>query len=94
MLGWDIALSYAIRNNFKKVCYRGWDRLKMSHLRGPLALLVTVTTASLTGIWYVHYRQTEDRARMYEGVKRDIERLERRKQQLAEEEARKDNIGT
>ena len=63
----------------------------MSHLRGPLALLATVSTASVTGIWYVHYRQTADRERMYAGVKRDRERQARKKRQQLEVEERKNN---
>ena len=48
-------------------------------LRFPLALLSLVSTATLVGVTYVHYRQSKDRQEMYEGVKRDLERQQLRK---------------
>ena len=64
-----------------------------SHLRGPLALLGVVSIGTATTVWYVHFSQAEERRRMYEGVKRDIERQQRRKQRIESEETRMNEKG-
>jgi len=43
-----------------------------------VTLLVT-TAGSLGIIWAVHSRQVEDRAKLHQGIIRDIERQEKRK---------------
>ena len=40
----------------------------------PKILLAVVTVSTVCGVGYVHHRQNAERAEMYEGVKRDIER--------------------
>ena len=40
----------------------------------PKILLAVVTVSTICGVGYVHHRQNMERAEMYEGVKRDLER--------------------
>lgn len=41
--------------------------------------LLLTTVGSLGIIWTVHSRQVEDRAKLHEGIIRDVERQEKRK---------------
>ncbi len=49
----------------------------------PKILLAVVTVSTVCGVGYVHHRQNAERAEMYEGVKRDIER---QRQQMAQQQ--------
>jgi hypothetical protein len=45
-------------------------------------ILLSVTSVGVGGlVWYVHKQQREERERMYDGVVRDLERQNYRKQQ-------------
>ena len=50
----------------------------------PKILLAIVTVSTMCGVGYVHHRQNAERAEMYEGVKRDIER--QRQQRLRQQQ--------
>tara|TARA_B100000674_G_C37128338_1_gene596614 strand:- start:198 stop:383 length:186 start_codon:yes stop_codon:yes gene_type:complete len=53
--------------------------------KAPKVLLAIVSMTTVCGVTYVHRRQSKERAEMYEGVKRDLER------QRLQREAQREN---
>ena len=51
-------------------------------LRKPVALLSTIVVATGATIYHTHWKQTNDREIMHQGVIRDSEREKQRLQQL------------
>ena len=48
--------------------------MKIMKISTPVIFLSIVTASTICGVGYVHHRQNVERAEMYEGVKRDLER--------------------